>query len=92
MMPPKNPSDIAREALRKLALRKLAPTPANYQEFYNEIAGIANGVSFPEAHLRQVAWALTAHNAVQQEQLDRLDAAISRHTWQGIEAALAAFA
>lgn len=88
----KNPSDIAREALRQLALRKLAPTPSNYQEFYNEIGGIANGVNFPEAHLHQVALALTAHNAAQQEQLDRLDAAISRHTWQGIEAALAAYA
>lgn len=35
----KSPTDIARETLRTLALRRLAPTPANYQRFYEEIAG-----------------------------------------------------
>ncbi|MEI6318312.1 MAG: GGDEF domain-containing protein [Pseudomonadota bacterium] len=37
--PGKSPTDIARETLRMLALRRLAPTPANYQRFYEEIAG-----------------------------------------------------
>ena len=35
-----NPSEIARETLKALALRKLLPTPENYQSIYNEIAGI----------------------------------------------------
>lgn len=37
--PGKSPTDIARETLRMLAQRKLAPTPGNYQRFYEEIAG-----------------------------------------------------
>jgi diguanylate cyclase len=35
-----NPADIAREAFRRLATRRIAPTPDAYREIYNEIAGI----------------------------------------------------
>jgi len=91
MIPQRNPSDIAREALRQLAARKLPPTPMNYQECYNEIANISNASGFPEAHFRQIALALTARNPDQQEQLDLLDAAIGRSSWQGVEKALVGF-
>jgi diguanylate cyclase len=91
MIEPKQPSEIAREALKQLAIRKLPPTPMNYQECYNAVANIPNAAGFPEAHLRQIALALTARNPAQQEQLDRLDAAIGRYSWQGIEKALVAF-
>lgn len=37
---PQNPADIAREAFRLLATRRIAPTPAAYQAIYNEIAGL----------------------------------------------------
>lgn len=87
----KNPPEIAREALRQLASRRLPPTPLNYQECYNEIAGIAMPSTFPDAHLRQIALSLTAHSPEQQTLLDQLDAAISRGTWQGVETALIAF-
>jgi diguanylate cyclase len=41
-MPPEhNPADIAREAFRRLATRRIAPTPDAYRDLYNEIAGIA---------------------------------------------------
>lgn len=36
-----NPADIAREAFKRLALRRIAPTPEAYRDIYNEIAGIA---------------------------------------------------
>jgi diguanylate cyclase len=36
-----NPADIAREAFRRLATRRIAPTPQAYQVIYNEIAGLA---------------------------------------------------
>ena len=91
MIRPRNPSEIAREALRQLAIRKLSPTPVNYQECYNEIAGISNSANFPDAHLRQIALALTAHNPAQQEQLDQLDSAIGRHSWQQFESSLIGF-
>lgn len=35
-----NPADIAREAFRRLATRRIAPTPNAYREIYNEIAGV----------------------------------------------------
>ncbi|MDC8759294.1 GGDEF domain-containing protein [Janthinobacterium fluminis] len=37
--PAQNPADIAREAFRRLATRRIAPTPQAYREIYNEIAG-----------------------------------------------------
>ncbi|CAN7164414.1 diguanylate cyclase [Pseudoduganella sp. LjRoot289] len=35
-----NPADIAREAFRRLATRRIAPTPEAYRDIYNEIAGV----------------------------------------------------
>jgi len=40
--PPTNPADIAREAFRQLALRKIAPTPDAYRDTYDKIAGYAH--------------------------------------------------
>jgi diguanylate cyclase len=37
---PQNPADIAREAFRQLATRRIVPTPDAYRDIYNEIAGI----------------------------------------------------
>lgn len=36
---PKKPSEIAREAMKSLVTRDLAPTPENYAQTYREIAG-----------------------------------------------------
>lgn len=35
-----NPADIAREAFKRLAVRRIAPTPDAYRAIYDEIAGI----------------------------------------------------
>lgn len=40
--PLSNPPDIARETLKTLALRKIPPTPDNYNKIYAEIGGIAS--------------------------------------------------
>ena len=42
-----NPADIAREAFRRLATRRIAPTPDAYRGIYNEIAGIADEPAAP---------------------------------------------
>ncbi|MFA7282365.1 MAG: GGDEF domain-containing protein, partial [Sterolibacterium sp.] len=47
--------------------------------------------SFPEPQLRHLAAALPANNAAQKKQLANLSAAISRHSWQGLEKALLAY-
>lgn len=87
----KQPSEIAREALKQLAMRHLAPTPANYQACYNEIAQLPNVAPFPEPPLRQIAAALTARGEEQLQQLENLDAAIGRRSWQGVQDALLGF-
>jgi diguanylate cyclase len=92
MNEPKHPSDIAREALKRLATSQLAPTPANYQACYNEIANLPNVMAFPDAQLRELLGELPARNAVQAKQLDRLSAAIGKRSWQGVKESLAAFA
>jgi diguanylate cyclase len=50
-VPEQNPAEIAREAFKRLALRRIAPTPEAYREIYNEIAGIsaAPAASMPTA-------------------------------------------
>lgn len=91
MTEPKQPSEIAREALKRLAMRHLAPTPANYQACYNEIAQLPNVAPFPEPPLRQIAAALMARGDAQLRQLESLDAAIGRRSWQSVQDALLGF-
>lgn len=58
MPEPSSPSEIARETLRRLAMRRIQPTPENFRELYHEIAGIAAEDPFPERQLKQIAAAL----------------------------------
>lgn len=50
-----NPSEIARETLKALAARKLAPTPDNYASVYQEISGEAQS---PKAQTKDEAAAV----------------------------------
>ena len=45
--PAQNPVDIAREAFRRLATRRIAPTPDAYRDIYDEIAGIPKPAPAP---------------------------------------------
>ncbi|SHG45151.1 GGDEF domain-containing protein [Massilia sp. CF038] len=47
--PPENPAEIAREAFKRLAVQRIAPTPQNYTIIYNQIAGIEEPVPAPVA-------------------------------------------
>lgn len=53
----KRPAEIAREALLRLAARRIAPTPDAYRDLYYEIAGTAN-TSGSELVLRSLAASL----------------------------------
>lgn len=44
-----NPSDIARETLRLLASRRIAPTPDNYRQHYREIGGVPDAAAPADA-------------------------------------------
>lgn len=90
-MSDKKPFEIARETLKQLTARKLAPTPTNYQLLYNEIAGIPQMPPFPADVLRDIAQALPTKTPGQQKQRGLLDYAIDRLNWDGVKAALVAY-
>ena len=58
------PSEIARETLKQLAARRLAPTPDNYLAIYDEIAGIRSPQPFPEGPLSSIQRVLPGQTPV----------------------------
>ena len=53
-----NPTDIAREAFRLLAQRRVPPTPQNFEKLYHEVAGTTPDERFPERTLKALATSL----------------------------------
>lgn len=81
------PSEIAREALRRLATRRIPPTPDNYRTLYHEIAGTAEGEEFPERALKALAGRLPRATPEQARFGQQLDAAIAAKDWANLTAA-----
>ena len=90
-MSEKKPFEVARETLKQLTTRKLAPTPLNYQNIYNEIAGIPQVPQFPMDTLRDIAKALPTKTPGQQKHRGLLEYAIDRMNWEGVKTALVAY-
>lgn len=90
MASPSQPSDIAREALRRLAARRVAPTPDNYRALYHEIAGTADAEAFPERALRSLAARLPRVTPEQAHFAQQLEAAVGNRDWSVLSAALSA--
>jgi diguanylate cyclase len=88
----KKPFEIARETLKQLTARKLAPTPANYQSVYSEVAGIPTLPPFPADRLREIAQALPAKTPGQQRHRALLESAVGQMNWDGVKSALLAYA
>jgi diguanylate cyclase len=83
------PSEIAREALRRLAVRRIAPTPDNYRALYCEISGDASPEPFPEKSLKAVAIRLPRKTPVQARFVRQFEEAIAKRDWVAVRAALA---
>jgi len=78
MAEPTNPSEIARETLRQLALRRTPPTPENYLRLYHEIAGTTPAEpSFPERFVRRIAPQLPRDTSERQRLARQLDKALN---------------
>lgn len=90
-MTTKKPFEIARETLKQLTARRLAPTPANYQATYSEVAGTPIEPPFPADRLRDIAQALPVKTPGQQRQRGLLDSAIGQLSWDGVKSALMAY-
>ena len=90
-MTDKKPFEIARETLKQLTARKLAPTPVNYKSIYNEIGGIPSVEAFPSQELRSIAQALPHKTPGQQRNKALIESAIDRMNWDAVRAALVAY-
>jgi len=82
------PSDVARETLRQLALRRIAPTPDNYRALYHEIAGTIAEDVFPERALKQLAAALPRNSHEGLRIARDFDAAVAHADWPALRAVI----
>lgn len=94
-----NPADIAREAFRRLAVRRVAPTPDAYRDIYNEIAGIVPVPPAPavqespaETMLAQFATRLTDQPGDLADFGRRFNRAVKARDWDLYSRTLAALA
>lgn len=85
-----NPSEIARETLRRLALKRLPPTPENFRVIYHEIAGSPTAELFPERGLKVLSSALPRATPDQLRFCTQLDASIATGTWSAVTGAMVA--
>jgi diguanylate cyclase len=88
-----NPSEIARETLRLLAFRRMAPSPDNYRAIYNEISGAVEKILnvFPERELKSLLASLPKDNLTQQRLSRQLDLALKEKDWEFYRSTLVNF-
>jgi diguanylate cyclase len=79
------PSEIAREALLRLAQRRIQPTPDNYLALYHEISGTAPAETFPERALKGLVTSLPKNTPDQMRIVRQLDQAVADKSWPGIK-------
>lgn len=84
------PIEIAREALRRLASRRVAPTPDNYRQLYHEIAGHAPEAA--ETGAEQMLLKLAAELPCGPDQADtigvQIEQAVAAQNWDVCKAVL----
>ncbi len=86
------PSDIARETLKQLALRRLAPTPDNFRALYDEISGNITPPPFPEGPLRQILRVIPGQTPPQKRLLDQFESAVGQKDWSALQSVLVGYA
>ncbi|WP_018608297.1 GGDEF domain-containing protein [Uliginosibacterium gangwonense] len=80
-----SPSEIAREVLRRLATRRIPPTPENFREIYHEILGSPPEEGFPERSLRQIVTALPRVTPEQLKVARQFEAVIAEKSWLALK-------
>jgi diguanylate cyclase len=83
-------SEVAREALLRLAVRRLPPTPENYRALYHEIAGTGDAEPFPERTLKDLVARLPRTTPLQVRYVRQIEDAVAGHDLTAVGAALAA--
>jgi len=85
---PSNPTEVARETLRRLPMRRIPPTPDNYQTLYEEIAGVpgtpmvaASSAATAASALTGLVMDLNLHHPELAAPVEILDQAIRKSDW-----------
>lgn len=86
------PSDIARDTLKQLAIRRLPPTPENYQTLYDEIAGVRSPGLFPEGPFRNILRIIPGQTPTQKRLLGLFEAAVAQRDWAAVQNVLIGYA
>ena len=88
-----NPAEIARETLKQLMTRRMAPSPDNYQAIYNEIAGLGDSAveAFPERETKALLLSLPKDNPAQQRLSRQLDQSLKAKSWDDYRKTLVDF-
>lgn len=84
-----NPSEIARETLKRLSLQRTPPTPDNYRTLYHEISGTAVSEDFPEKSLKTLTAGLPRKTPEQTRVVRQIETAVGAKNWEGIKTSLA---
>ncbi|WP_269533795.1 GGDEF domain-containing protein [Chitinimonas sp. BJYL2] len=89
-----NPTDIAREALRQLATRRIPPTPEHYEDLYHEIEGgkarKAGGANPLLDAILAMLKAMPKQSPDLQRNIKLISAAADHRDWSGVTAPLVA--
>src|ERR1035437_9924013 len=91
MSKPTQPSEIAREVLRQLAVRRSLPTPDNYAALYQEISGMVPAELFPEKALKNLANAMPRKIREQLPLARQIESAVGEKSWEALKNALHSF-
>src|SRR5690606_35748365 len=86
---PLQPLDIAREALRQLALKRVAPTPDNFRAAYADISGQPVG-DFPFEALASIADHLPRDTPEREQLAAHFAGAVESGNWDQVREALGA--
>ncbi len=78
------PSEIARETLRRLASKRTPPTPDNYRILYHEIAGTTENEAFPGRTLKTLSGRLPRSTPEQARFVQQFDTAIAAKDWAAL--------
>lgn len=81
------PLDIARETFKQMAMRRVVPTPDNYQLIYNEIAGLPVKETFDTA-FRGALKQLPNETTEQSKWLSRWEKLLKQGNWSALPALL----
>lgn len=87
-----SPADIARDTLKLLVARRLAPTPENYQAVYEEVAGLLPQERFPQTALRRIAQILPTQTPVQKRMAHSFTGAVEAKDWTALQSAISHYA